>query len=100
VQELEAVQSVYSDEGVTEAQAEIVTVPAFTLSSIVPPKKTLIDNKQKKKTPTPKVELDTTPVKVVKTVIVLRPITGMDENKVSVSVHLKLIFQTKVTNFL
>ncbi len=58
-------QSVYSDEGVTEAQADIVTVPAFTLSSVAPPNQTQIDNKKKKKTPAPKLEPDTTPVKVV-----------------------------------
>lgn len=43
-----------------------------------------------------KVQLDNTPIEVVQTVIVLKPITGMDEKKVAVSVHLKLTFQTKV----
>jgi hypothetical protein len=37
-------------------------------------------------------ELDSTPVDVVQTMIVLKPITGMDHKKVAVSVNLKLIF--------
>ena len=35
VEELTAVQSVYSDEGVTDLQAEVTTVPAFTLSPAI-----------------------------------------------------------------
>lgn len=35
VEELTAVQSIYSDEGVTDSQVEVTTVPAFTLSPAI-----------------------------------------------------------------
>ena len=92
VEELTALQFFYSDEGVTDAQAEVTTVPVFTLSPAILPKLAKADNKQKKKAPVTKVQLDNTPIEVVQTVIVLKPITGMDEKKVAVSVHLKLTF--------
>ena len=94
--ELESLQSVYSEEGVTDGSASIVNVPAHSLQS-KPAVLTVKPDPASKKTKQKQPELDNTPVEVVETVIVLRPMTGMQESKVAVSVHLKLFFQTKVS---
>lgn len=50
VLELQGIQSVYFDEEITQADAEIVTVPAHTLQSLTVPNDPQVNNKKKKKT--------------------------------------------------
>jgi hypothetical protein len=62
VQELEGVQSVYFDEEITQAYAEIVTVPAHTLFPTIIPAETPGNDKKKKKVPLPAVKPDDSPI--------------------------------------
>lgn len=53
-QELVSIQSVYTEENVTDAKVEILTVPKYTLSEVIapkipPPSQIATDSKYKKK---------------------------------------------------
>ena len=61
IQELESIQSVYTEENVTDAKVEILTVPKYKLSEVIaakipPPSQMATDSKYKKKVKTAPLE--------------------------------------------